>query len=248
MGRGAVPLPSAAFAVPPVVPRGILDAMLTQTTIAPPGWVQAQEPADWLTENERAVFVSWRSDKRRAEWLAGRLAAKRLLRESYGLPPLLCVIGREGPAPCILSPDLTAHPWVRLRLSLSHSAGLGAATVSDPDREGTAGVDVQRVRPVHPGLGLRAFTPGERAQIGSRFGDGNDPDGLLLLWALKEAAIKARRAAWGRALREIEVRLSGPSTATIHISGEPALTAAYARLGDTTDAWWLARAVRPVAE
>ncbi len=225
--------------------------MLPQTTIAHPAWVRAQNPAHWLTEGERAVLLSWRSDKRRAEWLAGRLAAKRLLRDSYGLSPLLCTIGREGIAPRALSPDLPDAPsrpaLPHLCLSLSHSAGLGAATVSDTSGEGTAGVDAQLVRPVRPGLGVRAFTPNERAQIRARFGDENDAGGLLLFWALKEAAIKARRLAWGRTLREIEVKLAGPDAAAIHIGGEPLLTASFLRLEDAKDAWWLARAVRPVA-
>lgn len=228
--------------------------MLPQTTIARPEWVRAQDPAHWLTAGEMAALRAWRSDTRRAEWLAGRLAVKRLLQDSYGLSPRLCAVGRDGVAPCIVGPDLPHIPshlshsaLSYLCLSLSHSAGLGAATVSDPETEGTAGVDVQLIRPVHPGLGARAFTPGESAQIRARFGDENDAGGLLLLWALKEAAIKARRVAWGRALREIEVELLGPASATIHIRGEPALTASYARLGDLNDAWWLARAVRPPA-
>lgn len=221
--------------------------MLPQTTIARPAWVRAQDPAHWLTGDELAVLASWRSETRRAEWLAGRLAVKRLLRDSFGLPPHLCAVGRDGAAPCILPRGPTGVPLARLCLSLSHSAGLGAATVSDLGWEGAAGIDVQIVRPVRPGLGARVLTLGESAQVKARFGDGGDPNGLLLLWALKEAAIKARRAAWGRALREIAVEMAGPGAATIFIHGEPPMAASYARLEDAGDAWWLARAVRRAA-
>jgi phosphopantetheinyl transferase (holo-ACP synthase) len=118
---------------------------------------------------------------------------------------------------------------------------MGAATFSDSRQEGSAGIDVQRIQAVHADLCMRAFTPGERRQIAGRFGAEDDPAGMLLFWALKEAAIKARRVAWGRPLREIEARLTGEGRATVRMTGEPVMTAAY----EQTDEWWLARVVRP---
>ena len=67
---------------------------------------------------------------------------------------------------------------------------------------------------------------------------------MLLLWALKEAAIKARRLAWGRSLQDIQVRLGAAGCAEIDLAGEPMFTAQHERLGG----WWLARAVRPVIQ
>lgn len=204
--------------------------LLPNTTIAAPDWVAAQDPADWLTPPERKVWSSFASPKRRAEWLAGRLAVKRLLREMYGTDPLVCQVAREGVAPVVQG---VCPPG--LSLSLSHSGGLGAASLCAA-AEGTVGVDVQRIRPVHRGLAARIFSAEEQAQAAET------PDGLLLLWALKEAAIKARRLPWGRALRELEVRLTGPGEAEITVPGEAAQTAAYACLAD---GWWLARSIRP---
>ncbi len=209
---------------------------LFQTIIVLPEWVTAQEPAHWLTDQEMTAYHAWGSPKRRSEWLAGRLAAKRLVGNVFGLGPRTFAIGREGVAPCILS-----HEVPPLTLSLSHSHGLGAATLSDGLREGSAGVDVQRIRPVHPGLGARVFTAGERGQIAARFGAEDDLAGMLLFWALKEAAIKARRAAWGCPLREIEARLTGEGRAVVEMPGEPPLAADFERV----EGWWLARAVLP---
>ncbi len=209
---------------------------LPQTTIVRPEWAMSQDPAGWLTEPEQVIYQAWQSPKRRAEWLAGRLAAKRLVQDMFGLGPLTFAIGREGNAPCIQS-----HEAPPLTLSLSHSHGLGAATLSDSRQEGSAGIDVQRIRPVHHGLCARVFTPGERRQIAGRFGAEDDPAGMLLFWALKEAAIKARRVAWGRPLREIEARLTDEGRAAVHMTGEPPLTAAY----EEVEGWWLARVVRP---
>ena len=212
------------------------QATLPKTIIARPEWAAAQDPAHWLTAPEMALYHAPPSPKRRAEWLAGRLAAKRLIGEMFGLEPLSFAIGREGVAPCVLGPEIPP-----VTLSLSHSHGLGAATLSDTRQEGGVGIDAQHIRSVHHGLGGRVFTEGERGQIAARFGAEDDPAGMLLFWALKEAAIKARRAPWGHPLREIEARLTGESRAVIEMTGEPPLSAAFERV----DQWWLARAVRP---
>ena len=213
-----------------------LQTTLPKTVLVRPDWVAAQDPTHWLTGPEMALYHAWNSSKRRVEWLAGRLAAKRIVGEMFGLGPLTFALGREGVAPCILSQEIPP-----LTLSLSHNHGLGAATISDARLEGDVGLDAQHVRPVRPGLGERVLTPGERSQIGARFGAEDDPAGVLLFWALKEGAIKARRTAWDRPLREIEARLTDEGHATVQMTGEPLLTAAFERV----EGWWLARAVRP---
>ncbi len=209
--------------------------ILPQTQVATPEWIAAQEISDWLAEAEMIVLKAWASEKRGAEWLAGRLAVKRLLREAYGLSPRDCVVGREGVAP-IVPGALPPH----IAISLSHSNGLGAASWSDRRSEGTVGVDAQHVRPVHPGLLHRVFTPDERGQIRAHFGAEADAKGQLLFWAVKEAAIKARRVPWERALQDITVMLSAQDAATVHIAGEELI---YAQMA-WQDGWWLARAAR----
>lgn len=205
--------------------------LLPNTVIAAPEWVAAQNPADWITPSEREVWGGFPSPKRRVEWLAGRLAVKRLLQEMYGTDPVTCEVAREGVAPVVRG---ECPPG--LSLSLSHSGGFGAASLCAAAK-GTVGVDVQRVRPVHRGLAARVFSAEEQAQVEEL------EDGLLLLWALKEAAIKARRLPWGRALRGLQVRLTGPGEAEIAVSGEAAQTAAYAFV---ESGWWLARSIRPL--
>jgi phosphopantetheinyl transferase len=210
--------------------------LLPHTVIAQAEWVTSQNPALWLTADEFDVYGTWRSEKRKAEWLAGRLAAKKLLWEEWGIEPRDWQIGRDGVAPSVIGCDLP-----NITLSLSHSSGLGAATFSDPRTEGSAGIDIQHIRPVHPGLCARVFTQYEREQIAGYFGAEDDTAGMLLLWALKEAAIKARRLAWERPLQSIEVQLGDPGGAVIIMAGEAAMTAQYERLGD----WWVARAIKP---
>lgn len=212
--------------------------LLPRTTVAEANWIAAQTLSAWLTSSEQAVLDGWRSETRRSEWLAGRLAAKRLLLENLEITPLSWSVGRDGVAPSCGGLNLP-----HICLSLSHSAGQGAATLSDSRTEGSAGIDIQRVRPVHPGLCARVFTPDERAQIAECFGAEDSAAGMLLFWALKEAAIKARRLPWGGALKSIEVRLVGTDEGKIFLPGEPPQTARYDRHGN----WWLARAVRTPA-
>ncbi len=210
--------------------------LLPRTCVADAGWIAAQDPADWLTDAELTALDAWPPKTRRAEWLAGRLAAKRLLSEELEIAPLSWSVGRDG-----VAPTLGGLALPHLCLSLSHSAGAGAATVSDIHAEGSAGIDIQRIRPVHPGLCARVFTARERTQIAERFGSQANYDGLLLLWSLKEAAIKSRRLPWPYALKSIEVCLTDAQRAAITLPGEPMLAAEYARWGE----WWAARAVRP---
>ncbi len=210
---------------------------LPQTVVVLPEWVQAQNPSLWLTPGEREVYAAWTSEKRQSEWLAGRLAAKKLLWEEFGIRPLDWQVGRDGVAPAIAGCEMPDFA-----LSLSHSDGFGAATVSNTGTEGSAGIDIQRVRPVHPGLCARVFTAHERRQITEQFGSEDSADGLLLFWALKEAAIKARRRAWGRSLQQIEVHLGEPGFSEVVIKNGAAYRGQFVRV----DAWWLARVVRPV--
>ena len=212
--------------------------LLPQTIVAEAEWIAAQDASLWLIPTEQAVYGGWRSETRRAEWLAGRLAAKRLLLEELGIAPLSWSVERDGVAPSFAG--LTLPDTL---LSLSHSGGWGAATLSDVSAEGSAGIDIQRIRPVHPGLCARVFTSGEREQIAAHFGTEDSADGMLLLWALKEAAIKARRQAWGRPLRGIVVHLEGMGSATITLENAHSLTADYTRLEEEQGRWWLARAV-----
>ena len=208
---------------------------LPKTVVASPAWIAAQNAQNWLTPEELAVWSAWTLEKRKSEWLAGRLAAKKLLWDELDIAPLSWSVGRDGAAPSITGASLPG-----VHLSLSHSGGFGAATVSDAHTEGSAGIDIQRIRPVHPGLCARVFTPGERAQITREFGSEDSADGLLLFWSLKEAAIKARRLPWVHSLQSIEVRLYGNGVSKISLPGEPPMAAQYERLGE----WWLARAVR----
>ncbi len=212
---------------------------LPQTALADPEWIAAQSLADWLTHTEQKRAQGFVSPLRRRDWLAGRLALKRLLWEDWGIAPTSCTVGTDGVAPYLDVPSLAHINW-----SLSHSGGWGAATWADTRLEGTAGVDIQEIRRAHPRLAARILSADEHAQHDVWREHLGHTEALLLVWAIKEAAIKARRLPWGRALSSISVRLTGDGTAQVTLPHEPcAFAARYARQG----LFWTARAVCPLS-
>jgi len=211
---------------------------LPQTLTVSPEWIAAQTLAHWLTEAEQQRLGGFASPARQRDWLAGRLAVKRLAWQDWGITPRHCTVGTDGLAPCLSVPGLEHINW-----TLSHSSGWGAASWADTHAEGTAGVDIQEIRPTHPRLAARILGADEHAQHNVWREQLGHHEALLLVWAIKEAAIKARRLPWGHALSSIAVRLNADGTAQVTLPHEPcAFAARYARYGE----FWVARAVRPL--
>ena len=149
---------------------------------------------EWLSPREREHYRRFRSLRRRRSWLAGRLAAKALLQER------LASEGRRLQAAEIeIATNFSGEPSVvirgeplRISLSIAHCGDRGLAGVAEPE-EGRIGVDLERVRPVHPRLAERLLHPGDREVLAKLDPQGGEMSRLILAWALKEAAFKALR-------------------------------------------------------
>ncbi len=174
-----------------------------------------------LTSQEAQILRGIKSPRRRRDWLAGRWAAKELVRnyllESRGIELSLDqieIVNDELGAPAVAC-------GTGLTLSIAHSAGHALAGLCERD---CIGVDLQEIRPVHPRLRERALTSTERAQC-------PDQQTLLIFWAIKEATIKAQRARPAPSVREIEVTLTRPGKASVCAQGQE-LAALWGRRGD----------------
>ncbi|MBL1257773.1 4'-phosphopantetheinyl transferase superfamily protein [Methylocystis sp. Sn-Cys] len=139
-----------------------------------------------LSPQEAETYNALRFEKRRREWLAGRLAAKlalrRRLRASGGTAPPLARIGvsnRDGASGPPVSPIAGV-------VSISHSHGLAAA-VAGP---APVGVDIERLRPFSASLRTVFLNDAERAWLGRA--EAEQPELPTLGWAFKEAFCKAR--------------------------------------------------------
>jgi 4'-phosphopantetheinyl transferase len=153
------------------------------------GWCEVgPEDAASLSPAEREALARCRTDKRRRELVAGRLAAHRaleLLAPGARAEVLARVDGPDAGRPFL-------SPARGIALSISHSAGLAVAAVS---HGGPLGVDLERTVEVGEAFLEEAFSPGEREGYVSLCEGRMDP--TTAAWAMKEAVLKV----WGVGLR-----------------------------------------------
>lgn len=131
------------------------------------------EVGAWLTPAEAAACAAFPAEKRRRDWLAGRVAAKRALARLWG----------RAPRECGVEPDAQGRPrpaGLAGSLSISHCI-LGAAAAAR--KTGLVGVDWETVEE-RPARVVELFArEDERAFVAT-------PDAQTRLWALKESALK----------------------------------------------------------
>lgn len=190
------------------------------------------EVSAWLTPAETLAFQRITAQSRRYDWLAGRLAAKELVQryllESRGLEPSLTqieVFNNETGAPTIYleGRDLGGS----LSLSISHSEGHGLAGLCE---KGSIGVDLQKIRSVRAAFSERVLNQRERDQLAHYFVE-RELEGLMVFWAMKEAAVKAQRTRPASCWHKIEVTLTKPGQAEICIKSQK-LSALWGRRGE----------------
>lgn len=150
-------------------------------------WVLAEprEPGEVpvpLGEAERALLAEMPWPLRRAEWLAGRRVAKRLLERALGLDPLRTqVLPLDSGAPRI---SFDGAPRLELVLNLSHTKGWAVAAVATS----RVGVDVcddvdgERIARI----ARRVFSEGEAEACGAF----QSRETQAAVWAMKEAGLK----------------------------------------------------------
>ena len=163
----------------------------------------------YLAPAEQVCYAGLKTQKRRIGWRAGRIAAKRLIRETF-------FAGQRAIVPYaaigILADDMGAPqvyiagepgPWPRV--SITHGAGVSAAYRS-PRPELRPGIDVEMVERREPAFVAQFFTPGERAR--AAFAADIDVE-LTKLWTVKEAVLKALGIGGRVDFREIDIDAAG---------------------------------------
>ena len=135
--------------------------------------VAGLEAGGALSPAEALRHAAFRMEKRRSEWLAGRLAAKTLLAGS-GVP---------GPLSSLeIGMDHLGRPSCGENLlSISHSNGWALAAF----KPGSAflGADLEKIEERHPAWYRDYFHPSELPAP--------DPSAATRLWTIKEALMKA---------------------------------------------------------
>ena len=174
-----------------------------------------------LTVSERAVLDELPIERRRADWLAGRLAAKRGLRAACRRH------GRTVPAYTAIEirNDARGAPRFmiagrsdldeRLDISIAHASGTAVAAVVDRLASGTVGVDVEVTKPLSMHLVKRVLRPAEIACLDAPSSAAPTP---LEMWTAKEAALKAARHLCD-ALRDVELSWTPRRSMRARIAG-----------------------------
>jgi 4'-phosphopantetheinyl transferase len=153
------------------------------------GWCEVgREDASALSSGEREGWARCRTDKRRAEFVAGRVAAHRAL--ALLAPEQRADVSARTDGQDSGRPFFTSTP--ELALSISHSGGLAVAAVS---RGGPLGVDLEQRVEVGEAFLEEAFAPGEHAGYVALCANRMSP--TTAAWAMKEAVLKV----WGVGLR-----------------------------------------------
>jgi len=168
----------------------------------PGGWLLVKETWDpstrellmrlYLTAAERAEYDK-RNPRARSQWLLGRMAAKDAVRQllwHQGMGPLF-------PAEITIITSSFGRPFARgpfpqpLAVSVSHTAGYGAAMVIPPACGDHVGIDIEKVEERDPSFEAAVLTVQERDLL-DRLAQADDRGSWLTrFWSAKEAAAKA---------------------------------------------------------
>ena len=170
----------------------------------PPGWLHAHGGM-WarvlgslvLGRRERAIWHSLKgSERRRLEWLLGRIAAKEAVRDHLHRRFQL----QTRPADVEILPDASGRPMVsgawtasvpRVPLvSIAHVDGTAVAVLTDVEGASGIGVDLERSGRMKPGMEHAAFREQERDLLQGLDGDARQA-WALRVWCAREAAAKA---------------------------------------------------------
>jgi 4'-phosphopantetheinyl transferase EntD len=160
-------------------------------------------PAEW------AVFDTLALPRRRRDWLAGRLAAKRAVRAAARVaggaaPPwqTIAILNAPNGAPYV-AVDGRPEFGEKWNISIAHDDGFAACAIARTAHAGYVGVDIERDRPLAPEMLRYALTAGERERLHSAaLADAPAP---LSIWMVKEAVVKAGRGEVCDAMRHVEL-------------------------------------------
>ena len=153
-----------------------------------------------FTTRERDAFERLRVDKRRRDWLAGRLAAKRAVQLRLGLPQRRIEILRtpEGPQRGRPVARIDGERAIAGSISISHSGGLAVACHATTD----VGIDIEVCEPRDESFISTAFTADEARAL-LDLGEAERPDAVTLAWCRKEALAKSLGRGFGVALHTL---------------------------------------------
>ncbi|MGC4746929.1 4'-phosphopantetheinyl transferase family protein [Micromonospora sp. DT201] len=151
-----------------------------------------------LHRRERHRFMRMRHERRRADYLAGRRAAKAAVTHLCGITEPAAIWVEPG---ALQQPVLGGPGTCGVAVSLAHSQHVGAAVAFDVAHP--VGIDLERVDPARAGILQTTLTPGEREiTAGLRMAG---LTAATAVWTAKEALAKFLRVGLSIDLSVLEV-------------------------------------------
>lgn len=152
-------------------------------------------PPEVLTPVERTVYNSFKSDKRRHEWVLGRWTGKRLIQAVLGIGirgDEIEILAREDGSPEVqFQQSAGRSPLPEMTLSISHSHGSAFCGVVE-GKEVSLGVDLERVEMQTVNVVREYFVQDELASLETASRE-RRAEIVTAIWSAKEAALKAIR-------------------------------------------------------
>lgn len=184
-------------------------------------WSQRDRVLAALDAEERRTFDRLHVTKRRRDWLAGRIAAKRAVQRRCGAP--LSVIGIRAleHGRCAGRPFAVVDGREIGGLSIAHAGDLAVALTGDT----AVGVDIETIEP-RPQLEGLAFTDAERARWQHLGGAARD-EAITVRWCEKEAFAKHAGVGLRASFRALDVPADVPVQSRIFEHGDCRMASAW---------------------
>lgn len=155
---------------------------------------------DWFSDyvlcfEEKKEWQSLRKEKRRRQWLAGRIAAKEaarlLIQREFALELKAADLLIEKSAQGIAQISVPAYEltWIP-QISIAHCRTSAAAVAERPRQERLAGIDLENIDEREDGFEVLALTKSEQNWLKEQ-GSKDRNEQICILWTAKEAASKA---------------------------------------------------------
>ncbi|MFH2201860.1 MAG: 4'-phosphopantetheinyl transferase superfamily protein [Elusimicrobiota bacterium] len=168
-----------------------------------------------LSYAESDIVRSFKSEKRRRDWLAGRLAAKRLLRTGFLMKgnrlslPEIEILNHPDGAPYIRLPGVKEYREQPLSITHAGNGPIGGAATAEKDT--LIGIDIETNEPRDRSFLELMAHPSERDQ---KFHD--DSAEQTRIWTLKESVSKLLGTGFSVGFWEIRFPVNGTRRLELH--------------------------------
>jgi phosphopantetheinyl transferase len=178
-----------------------------------------ERPASFLTDPELEHFRSFRIEKRKIEWLCGRLSAKLLLSKFLGSPydflNFDILPGADGHPAVILRLNRAMRIPFNKSLSISHREG-GTAAALAAESGTSVGIDVELMESRSACMLEDYFSDREADMLEALPSDVSNY-GIALGWSMKESVLKAALVGLSVPVKSVVIRRMDHATGSAEV-------------------------------